>query len=266
MRSTILHPILSGLVGAICVSACGKAGHEISSETGAAPAPVGAANAAPTPLTNAQWREAFEKSYVATNRKDDSGVETFSACFGDYRPEEKVKCSGALFEGRRDAFKKAYRFKSLLGAWNEQRTTYSMTPSGYLGFAILMPECDPTSTVIARARFGADGWMFLQSFAVLADGTVRLEKQFSSDAVSREILGRGVTEMGAVALSSAEVNALPALLAAKDVHIRLTGDKGYVTLTTKQVADFLKEVREVQAARAVVDQSLKPLSDRSCST
>ena len=102
---------------------------------------------------------------------------------------------------------------------------------------------------VLRPKFLGDSWLFMESIAILADGVVVFEKQMSD--VKRDTITRGrveVAETGGFVLTSSEIQAIRSMSDAKTVVIRLSGQKGYVTLKkdqVKQVRDDLKTLLEI---------------------
>lgn len=217
-------------------------------------------------VTVDQWRAALTSAYVGWDSKQDAGLEEFYACFGIYDPVAKPRCtSGGTFAGERDAFKRVYRFRPALGRFAEMSAEYSLKPAAYVGFSMAMRECDRSPTVLALVRFSGDNWLFVESFAVLADGNLVLEKKFPYESVERDTIGRGVTERGATVLEPAEIAALKTIQSAQSVQVRVTGQKGYVPMKDKQTKDLMKEIEQLMPALATVEKKLGTLNGQMCS-
>lgn len=219
-----MHRLLLSVGLVLALLGCNRAG---DTRTTSAPEPE------PSPVVRtyslALWNEALEKTFSKTAAKSDNGVEDFIACF---ERESPTKCSVGA-NGVRDPFKKATRFIAL---YSHIDRLFPIETT--VLFHVHLDDCQAPRLAM-RPRYLGSKWIFLNEFAILADGQIVLEHKLPD--VQRDTLTRArveVTEVGGFILSDPEIAALRRVVSAKEVVVRLTGEKGYVTVHK----DRLKQV------------------------
>lgn len=215
------------------LSACQKSPSNALSE------PVHAASGSAAPkvrsYTSQQWHEAIAKSYVETQRKtDEEGISEFSACF---RAESPKNCALFAF-GREDAFRGNRYFTSAISQLSQFESPI------YLRLYVALQKCELPRLMLRPTYFSKEGWLFMSSVAVMADGAVVLDRSFDGSKVSRDSASHGVDEEVHLIATQEDVDGLRRAAAAKTVIIRLTGDKGYVTVPKAAALKFITDAQE----------------------
>ena len=195
----------------------------------------------------AAWDAAIASTYSTSSlRNEGDGITTFYACF---HTNALKQCDAGAF-GKKDAF------KNMVGYTTVNSELAKLTRPIYLGLAVVVSPCDEPSLVLNAQFWGRDGWLFLNRASVLADGKLVIDREFSTGTVSRNPDAAGVIERGYWAASAADVTGIKSIATASSLSIRLTGDRGYVTVTKKHLA----EVKEDAAAALVVYDKLTAIA------
>ena len=247
MRCLLLLPL------AALLSGCGDSNQSSAPGPAAQSVQVAAAPPPPPPApTAAEWQAAVEGTFTKRDAKTEDGVTRYGACF-----EAKIECLTTDY----DAFKKVFHLRALYTAANE------ISPLGnHLGSSIVVAECNLPKLVI-RPTFYGDTWLFLSNVAILADGVVVWERSIPRDWVQRdtETLDRvRVIERGIAILSKDELGVFQKLLESTQLTVRMTGEKGYVTLTKKETVRFKQDLELVLNAYARLNQALQGKSAGAC--
>jgi hypothetical protein len=225
---------------ALLLAACEKAtpttplaaSESPSAVTAAAPSSPPATAAAP--LSKEQWLSRIESTYTKFAESDEGdGVTKFAACFSGWDPTRK-QCPGEFASAKRDGFRKLRFYKP--GIRN------SLTIDSYVHSHISLPDGERPRVVVAPYYFSKRGWLFLRSVAFLADGEVVFEKEFEGSDVQRDNSEIGVEERAAFIVVDSELDDLLKVAGAKVLKIRMTGEKGYVNLSPKDVDTIKREV------------------------
>lgn len=220
------------LMLALLLAACDS--HEATpAASSAASAPTQPTTVA-VPLTKEQWLSRIESTYTKFARESDEGdgVTKFFACFGDLDPTSK-KCPGEFASAKRDAFRKLRLYKP--GFRN------SFTLTSYVHSYVSLPDGGRPQVVVAPYYFSKHGWLFLHSVAFLADGEVVFEKEFAGSDVRRDNSEVGVEERADFIVTEGDLDHIRKIAAAKMLKIRMTGEKGYVSLDPSDVATIKRE-------------------------
>lgn len=245
--------VLAAAAAALAISGCQNQEETerpaSAASTAAAPAPP----ATPPAATRAQWLAAAKGTYVTTNSKTDGdGVTEFSACF----PAIGEKCP-PFMRGKRDAFRKLTIFTPAKSLWNRYGAQGHVVPY----FSVL--DCGPPVLLI-NPTYSASSWLFMEKVAFMADGEVVLEREFQSWDGSRETVRDGVMESIHWAVDPVDLVKVRALLDGKTIIIRLTGQKGYVSMDKSRTADFMIDLARTLKAMDSMSAALPAVAD--CST
>ena len=184
----------------------------------------------PPPAGNS-FRAVLARLYTETSTEDKgNGSITFFSSF----PSSGAKGTDPAF-GERDGFRKITFFTSVastLGKYSPQAVTI------YLA----VPDCK-SPVLLLRPRVFRDSWLFVNRVSVLADADLVLDRTIQAeDRPSREVYSGGVEEKVDFALTEKQIAELRKLEIAKRANVRITGDRGYVSLTAKEAASFKDDV------------------------
>jgi hypothetical protein len=210
-----------------------------SSTTAAAtpsvPTPVKPMKVTAPVVTPEDWKKALEASYRKDFAKDGKdGVEEFVACFEpNPNPKSKQKCGYIAF-GKRDAFRKLRFYETGIPM---------MIGDGVSTYVSLEDNGNPV-LFLAPYIFG-DHWMFMNKMAIMVDGDVILEHDLNQKNCDREVLPGGVQERCDFIATDLEIENLRKIKAESKVLIRISGEKGYMTLSGRDTSDVKKKIIEV---------------------
>lgn len=191
---------------------------------------------APTPAipvpTAEDWNKALNSSYVETSFKDKGdGVSSFAACF------EKVekRCNAFAF-GSRDAFRKLRFFT---GRYS-QSPLFGLWP--YVGSYVSLSDNSRPDIFLAPLFYSKGGWLFMEKVSILLDNNVIFERDFSKEKVERNNDYHGVTESYDFIATESEIANLRKITADSKLLIRLTGQKGYFSISADNSKNFRDEI------------------------
>jgi len=243
---------MAAIIGAaaLLLGGCGEKPPEPqAAAAAAAPAPAPAPPPKP-PYTKVQWQEAFRSSFEETQKEssDEEGITEYMAC-GKRRPDGS--CSLLTF-GKRDAFCKLDHLTAL-----STRLNATTRPESYVGIYIAALECEEPSIMVAPTINRRGGWLLMEKVALMADGEVVLERDFSKGRVKREPNYRSVHEQATFIATPAERNALKTFVDAKSRAIRITGEKGYVTVNKQSIEEFVDDAGVVLAFMQAIEDAFK---------
>ena len=232
MKSVLVKILL---FSAILLSACNR-------EDGGAAKAIAAfpdvpASVAKPKVTKAQWLSAIDATFSAVNRRaDGEGVSTFLACFDkENAPNCKVRLSG-----KRDEFRKLQFFSAPLAEWNANAPSKSAIRA-YIALA----DCKDPVIALSPVFRGRSKWLFLEKFAIMADDSVILERNFENHEVQRTQEYNELKEIATAVLIDSEVQAIRSLPRAQTVVIRLTGKNSYTTVDKKFALDFAQDLLRI---------------------
>ena len=103
-------------------------------------------------------------------------------------------------------------------------------------------DCKAPVMFMEARVFSSRAWLFLNRVGVLADGELALDQSLADSKPQREVLPGGVEEVVPFLISDNQIPQLRRIGTAKTVSVRLTGEKGYVSLEPKTVVDVTKDV------------------------
>lgn len=199
-------------------------------------------------LSLADWQAGLQALQTITKRTvDKDGVVRFSSCFsascelplkGDYDPFSKV----TTLEGGNSM----PNYKDGHG----------------LSAAVVVADCGAPQLALRPSYFGKE-WLYMNQLAVMADGEVSLVLQL--DRPLRDTTAAGVMELATVTLSGAQLAQLRRIAIAKEVMVRLSGERGLNTLTSRPMKAFLTDLPQVLAVYDAVANYAATASSR-CSS
>ena len=253
MRKKFLLAAVVVITLSLTLGGCNKVSTTKASDAPSS-APLATIPPPPPPITNADWYRAVTSTYPESGVKDEGdGVTSFTACFGN-----GSKGCGDFAFGKRDAFRKLRHYTpqgSWLGKYTDQ----------YVQTYIALPDCGDPIFFMQPRYFSHGSWLFLNRLSMLSDGELVLDQDLSQRKVNRERLPGGVQEDVSFVPTPDQLNALRNLPTATKIDIRLTGEKGY--LTVKQ-SDVSKLRVDIAAALRMHDKLLLAVKDKhpaSCS-
>lgn len=232
-----------------------------------------------TYVTAEQWmnevRKVFDKvsvkrlrdkknpAYVEDDGKtDENGVTEFFACFDKAPPKCELPASG-----KRDGFRKVQFFMDPAMEWGDMGAKYARgvgKPS--VRAYVSLKDCS-TPTILLQPTFRAANWIFLEQFGLMLDGTLVLERKFGPAEVDRDNSHNEVSESAHIVLNEQEVNALRRIAQAKQVLVRLTGQKGYVGIDQEGTRNFVQGVARLVRMHDALGQAVENLGqvkDTAC--
>lgn len=187
------------------------------------PAPIEISKAPEVPeppkITPEDWKKSVESTYVKSDIKDEGdGVESFFSCF-EPTPEQVKKCTYYAFS-KRDTFRKLRIYTSgIPNRFGSDLSAYVSLPDNGKPFFFLAPFI-----------FSKDSWLFINKLAIMVDGEVILEKDFDELKADREVFPGGVQERVDFVATQEQIEELRKIKTDSKILIRITGDKGYVSL------------------------------------
>ena len=248
MKATMLIAAMA----ALAIMGCGeKSGGNIEEKP-----PERVATPPKPPYTKDEWRAAFKSAFVENNPKTNyDGITEYTACFQN---EEGGKCPVFTF-GKRDAFRK---IDYLTPAHTELNNIGNIQT--HIGTYIAAIECQPPSLLIAPKINRKGGWLFMEKISFMADGEVILERAFEHSLIDRDNDGYWIHEKGTFIATLAERDILSKFAASENRIIRITGQKGYLTLPKDKVENFATDIKTAMDAINAINQSLKSSGGPEC--
>lgn len=241
-----MKAVLAAAVSAMILAGCGQKQEDQSAPASPVATPVPLPKA---PYTKTEWRAAFKSTFEESEVKtDNDGITEYSACF---QKKEDGKCDVFAW-GKRDAFRKIDHLTPPMTKWNNGGREAS-----HVGAYIAAVECDSPSLLIAPTVNGKNGWLFMEKVAFMADGEVVLERSFEHNRVDRDNGASWIREQATFIPNDVELNAVRKFAQADSQIIRITGQKGYTTLSKERTADFAKDARISLVILDNLDKALK---------
>jgi hypothetical protein len=219
------------------------------------PAPVQAAvqkPAPPPPATAKDWKDAVVATYKETEKKDEGdGVYTAWACFdpeGVDPPKfnkdgKKIPCGEQGMKLTRDGFRKVSFFHPPSTTFNDLVGKY--IGGVYLGSYISLTDCGAPKYFL-RAKFDGKSWIFMNTVAVMVHGEIVMERDFKDGQVKRDVEHGRIEERYDFVATDNDIAGVQKMIDAADVKLRITGDKGYVSLDPKQVESLKDDARRMK--------------------
>lgn len=212
---------------ALFATGCGNADPATQA---APPEPIAEVSPAPAPATPEEWRAALESTYRASSVEDTGdGITTLIACF-----DRAEKECNHLSWGKRDAFRKVWYFTPGL---------LSETAVGtYLVSYVSVPENSYPRIVLAPTLFNEQGGIFIRSLAVMIDGEVEIEQEFTISEIKREDYPAGTQERVDFIASDEQIAALRKVGPESTILVRINGRDSFVSLDKPQLESVRDEV------------------------
>lgn len=252
MRKKVLAALM-----VVLVAGCGQKQDGASS----APAPTAAAPANPAappkpPFTKTEWRRAYNTAFAETKpTSDDQGITSYGACFGR---KDDGKCEIVAF-GKRDAFRKIDHLTTIHTSFNRIGDVTT-----FVGTYLSAIECKSPSLLISPSVNKKGGWLFMEKVALMADGDVVLEREMTTAQVDRDNEGYWVHETGNFIATDEELTALEKFVNADQKAIRITGQKGYLTLPKERTAEFARDAKDALGMLASLNKSFAAAGGPVC--
>jgi hypothetical protein len=190
-----------------------------------------AAKSAPvtkTRLTAAQWQAALDGTFKKTSVKDDGDGK--SSYMG--RCTQRIDC--AMFV-KHDAFGRFTTFTPI-DSEMMQYTAIKLPTYAFARSFLYLPDCGVPRIIINSHYFSKNTWMFMNHLAVLADNHLLLDRQFPPGETHRDYESYGLEEDYLFQVTPAELQKLRSIGPDTKLMIRVSGDKGYLSLD-KKVSD-----------------------------
>lgn len=239
------------LAAVVLCSACDKAGQEIGKTTVKEQKP-----AAQKVANLDDWLAAVAATHVKVNvRSGDDGVTEYLACFD----KERAPDCDLRLSARVDAFRRLHFFDAPLAAWNAS----DPEKSGMRAY-LSVPDCEVPKVFFAPVFRARNSWLFINRVSIMADGKIVLDRDFANNKVDREVVYQRLTETVQLLLDSNEINAIRGMPDAADVTIRLTGEKGYITLDKKVAKDFARDLKRLFVGLDTLSKVTEDLGPISC--
>ena len=230
-----MKAIAACIAGMAALAGCGKAAEEAPANSTQAAALPAVAPSKPA-FTKSDWKRTLESAYESSSKETDaSGITKFMACF---EKKDAGKCETVAF-GREDAFNKLSRFTPGYTQLNNVADIYTNVK-----LHVVALECQEPRVVIAPVYNSKNGWLFVKKFAVMADGELVLEKDFETGDVKRDNGYGWVNEVATSIATSGDVDALRKISKSGALIVRISGDKGYVTLDKARAKEFGKDAAD----------------------
>lgn len=210
-------------------------------------------------VTLADWKAALTSAYAESNRADEGdSVTTFTACFDD--APTPGKCAALMF-AKRDAFRKVTHFTP------DASTFQRFESENYVFSYLALSDCKMPVIFFVPRYSSKNGWLFSKKVAVLVDGEVALERDFSElqTDVKRNVFpnNRVEEEVHLVATESDRAS-FKKIIDAKEVSVRITGEKGYVNLKPRQLSGLREDAASMQFIYDKLDRVLKNKIPAAC--
>lgn len=237
------------------LSACGDKPQTEGNIAGGttAPTPVVSLAAPVLPAPTAEdWKKALEAALPPPAKSSDildekDGVSSFSVCV---KRDANNKCD-VLNRVTRDTFRKLRHIESISSrfAINQYKTNVNTYVS----------VLDNRMPVLFLAAYfqGDNSWLFMEKLAIMVEGEVVLEQTFEHSDVKREASGGEVEELAQFIVQDEQLAALRKIAKGKAVLIRMTGEKGYVSLPKSQVAALQEALVETLFTYDFLVEALK---------
>ncbi|WEE79764.1 hypothetical protein LZ683_10555 [Comamonas testosteroni] len=207
------------------------------------------------------WRRDFASTFERSKEKTDSdGITSYQACFepaGD-------KC-GIFLSGVNDGFRKADHLTAPLTAFHGMTVKYAEKGGAYVDLRVVAQQCKEAVAVL-NPVVHAKSWLFMSEIAFMADGAVIYEQTAPSQAVNRDTDDGRIVESWSFKLDPGDYEKLDKFAESKSKVVRVTGDKGYYTLSKDSVDVFTKDVMSTIKATKLVNDSLTKGGGPECTS
>lgn len=216
-----------------------------------------------TSYTIDDWKRNFSQAFEALDIKtDEDGITEYYACFEPR--EEKPKCR-LLLSGKRDGFIKGELLTPIMSKIHVSAMEYNTNGSEvYVGMHVAAPQCK-TAGVVLNPKIFAKTWLFMDKVAFMSDGNVVYEKSVDTQDVKRDVVDDGIQESWVFSVNESDYEKLAKFAESKSQIIRVSGEKGYMTLSKTSVQLFSSDIITTMAATAEINKSLIDGGGPECS-
>ena len=181
-----------------------------------------------------EWTATLNSAYAESDVKSAAdGTSRSDVCF-----LPKPQCALRM-RGARDAFRKVRHFHGTAVEAYADR----LTPS--LGVYIALKDCS-RPTLFVNPTYAGKSWIFLEQVAILVGADVAFEAEIKS--VDRDAGSMSVLEIGHAVVSAANLDSLKKVADADEFVVRLSGSKGFATLSNAQRLVFRQNLKAALAA------------------
>lgn len=241
-------PVAFALAGAM---SCGKAELPAQAPASATPPPAASQTVA---FTEADWRAAIAKTFAREKETaDDEGVRSYAACF----PGPDGPCALRVL-GKDDDFRRVSYFTPIQSAMR------GSVAHQYLRLYVALQACGRPLIFLAPRYFDSSEWLFMSSVAVMSSGSVVIDRALENLTVDREVYPGGVQESAHTIASPEDVEAIRQIATNGSATVRITGSKGYVTMTTADTKSFIEDARNAIAVFDILDRAAASVEPASC--
>jgi hypothetical protein len=170
------------------------------------------------------WKNALSTVYTKEAIKDgQDGTSTFDAKL----QKSSSSNSAIIVEGKVDGFAK-FTFLT--------PNPFTVNSNAYLrksniALVVGVPDGGLPLLILKPTFYSNRSWMFMSKLSIMVDGSIVFENDFTNEKISRNSEpGEGVVETLNLVLTDADITGLRKIQENSNVVIRLSGDKGYVTM------------------------------------
>lgn len=210
------------------------------------------------------WKRDFQSAFELSNRKtDEDGISKYHACFD----RQGEKCP-VFFSGVRDGFRKVDHLTPLETSLIEFDVKYGLNNRGpaFVDMRVVAPTCKEAWVVLNPTLYAKE-WLFMNTIALMADGDVVYEFEAPDvNSIKRDVDGNRIVENWTFLLKANEYDRLRKFSRAESKIIRITGQKGYMTLPKETVDVFAKDIVSVINAADTINEKLKAGGGPECTS
>lgn len=118
--------------------------------------------------------------------------------------------------------------------------------------------------MVAPEVNGKNGWLFMNEVALMADGAVVLRRLFEHNAVERDNDADRIRERGTFIATDVERDALKTFASAQSPIVRITGEKGYITLDKRRTSELVSDAKEVLEVMSKLESAFASAGGPKC--
>lgn len=142
----------------------------------------------------------------------------------------------------KDGFRKVDHLTPPMTAFQEMTVKYTAkSGAAIIDMRLVAQQCMEAVAVL-NPTLHAKSWLFMNKVAFMADGNVVYEQDAPAQGVKRDTDDGRVMENWSFKIDPVDYEKLQQFAVAKSQVIRVTGDKGYTTLSKESVEIFSKDV------------------------
>ena len=240
---------------AVLLSACSdRTGPDSPATNATAQAPaVQPAPPAVLPRPTAQdWQAAVALAIPVPESAADindkgNGVSSFMTCMLRISP---TRCD-LVANIDRDAFRKLRHVQPVINtALIDQ---YGTSVKTYVS----LPDNGMPVFFLSASYVGRGSWLFMNRVAIMAGGEIAFEQALEHNEVDRDNTGSVVAEQTQIIVDGPKLDALRKIATAKDVLVRLTGEKSFAAVPNAEVVAMQKSMIDALRAHDLLTAALK---------